>query len=94
MRQFLKQGKIPTWRLFLWAFVAMGGVAYFLYPRDPRHIFWAAAIVFTGVFIVGFGLLLNWAPSSPWMRKNAYALLAFGTLANAVLVLWEVLHRK
>lgn len=77
----------------MWAFVAMGGVAYFIHPENQPHLFWAA-IVFAGVFIVGFGLLLNWAPGSHWVRKNAYALMAFGTSANTLLVLWEVLHRK
>ena len=90
MSQFLHKGKIPTWRLIGWALVAVVGVAYFTHSDSPRLLVWCFA-AFAGMFILGFGLMLNWAPSSPWMRAHAYWLVAIGALGNILLLVWKLL---
>jgi hypothetical protein len=92
MSRFLKQGKIPTWRLGLWAIVAMVGVGYFIPDNSPR-LFWVS-VFFTGAFVVGMAHMLYWVQTSQWLRANAIWLVVIGTLLTVLLELLDILYSR
>ena len=85
---------IPIWRLLLWAFVAVAGV-YYLAPHSRFEFpLWICLLV-TGGFIVGFGLLLNWARGSQsltheWVKARAPIILTVLVTIGAALRLWHI----
>jgi hypothetical protein len=69
-----KQGRMPAWRLALWAILAMAGVGYFLPSSSPR-LFWGCVLM-TGAMIVGFAYWLYWVQSSQWLRGHYFWMMA------------------
>ena len=85
----------------MWALVAMAGVAYFVQPQNKtqRYVMWGC-IVFTGVFIAGFGLMLNWTQSErvqAWARGHprlVRILLVLAVLVSALKKLSDIISHK
>ena len=82
MSRLLQQGRVPAWRLALWAIVAMVGVGYFTRDASPR-LFWVGPLM-AGAMVVGMAYGLYWVQSSQWCRRNAFWLLGLGTLLSAL----------
>jgi hypothetical protein len=95
------KGTIPKWRLFFWVLVAVAGVAYFARPdsESQRYLLWGF-IIFTGVMIGGFGLMLNWLRSEQamgWARKHSRLLRTVLTIAfiiSVALKLMDIIFHK
>lgn len=92
MFHLLKQGRVPAWRLALWAIVAMVGVGYFIRGASP-YVFWGCVLM-VGAMVVGMAYGLYWAQSSQWCRRNAFWLMGLGTLLSALAQLLGMIWGK
>ena len=100
MSQFYK-GTIPKWRLLFWVLIAMAGVAYFARPNSEsqRYLLWGV-ILFTGIVIGGFGLVLNWTRTErarAWVREHprlVRTMFAMAVLITALLKLMDIVFHK
>jgi hypothetical protein len=95
------KGKIPIWRLTFWVLAAMIGVAYFAHPetQTQRYALWGF-IVFVGVVMAGFGLMLNWTQTErarTWVREHPRTfriVLVLAVLVSALLQFWNIIFHK
>jgi hypothetical protein len=93
----MKAEKTPTWRLFLWAIVAMAGLVgltmIFPVPPQGRLIFWIA-VPFVGVLFLGIGLISNWAVTSQWIQEHRSQVLTILLILGILAKVLDFLHKK
>jgi hypothetical protein len=94
--QKLKQRKPPTWRLALWAIVAMAGVAYFGHPDPDKRVLSIASILLMGVIIFAFGLYLVQMQTTKnhWLLKHAHLIAAIAFALSLLIKIIDLLFHK
>lgn len=98
-----RTGRPPTWRVMLYALIAMAIPLYFFYPHlnelQPglKFLFWI--IIFAiGAFVVFFGIILPWMVkrNKSWIiehRGLVLRVLYVALTLNALLKLWDIIEK-
>lgn len=98
-----KTGRPPTWRVVIYALIAMAIPVYFTYPHfgelslPLRVLFWFVVIFLGGGMVVYFAALpwivANWKSGPPnrkrFIRTAFVVVVVFGIVCRVLAVIWK-----